>query len=267
MAEVTIVDNASPCFDAAALRAEFPWVRFIANPANLGFAAANNIGIKRSSGDYVLLLNPDTRVPNGTLAAITDYLDQDPSVGAVTCRVNLTDGKLDPACHRGFPTPWASLTYFAGLEKRFPNSRLFGRYHMTWCRRMRHTKLTRPAAASSLVRRKVIEQVGLLDEAFFMYGEDLDWAKRIKEAGWRIMFSPSVSITHLKGQASGIKETCASTDAICRDDRARTFHAFYDAMRIFYRKHYWRWYLMPVNWGVMLAISLQELLKRRHLKV
>jgi GT2 family glycosyltransferase len=264
---VTVVDNASPGFDAKALLAEFPWIQLVVNTDNLGFAAANNIGIRRSAGEYILLLNPDTRVPNNALAAMLDYMNRNPMVGAATCRVNLANGSLDPACHRGFPTPWASLTYFLGLEALLPRSRLFGRYHMTWQPPSVPHEIDSPSGCFFLVRRSVIEQVGLLDETFFMYGEDLDWAKRIKEAGWRVMFNPAASITHLKGQASGIKDDCAPDNAVCRSDRERAFHAFYDAMRVFYRKHYQRRYWAPIGWGVMLAINLQERLKRRRLKV
>lgn len=265
--QVIMVDNATPGFDAASFQQRFPWVELIAAEQNRGFSAGNNLGIRQATGEYVLLLNPDTRVTTRALFLMVEYLELNPGIGAATCRVNLANGKLDPACHRGFPTPWASLTYFLKLDRVFPRSRVFGRYHLTWLALDTAHEIDSPSGCFFIVRRKVIDQVGLLDEAYFLYGEDLDWAKRIRDVGWKIMFNPAMSITHLKGQVSGIKETSGMAGAISRTDQERAFSAFYAAMRIFYRKHYWRRYFLPVNWGVMLSISIQQCIRRYRLKV
>jgi len=265
--EVILVDNATPGFDDRSFRSRFPWVRLVSSRQNRGFASGCNLGIDRSSTEYVLLLNPDTRVPAGTLSSMLEYLDASSDVGAATCRVNLADGNLDPACHRGFPTPWASLTYLLRLERLFPRSRLLGQYHMTWLPLDQIHEIDSPSGCFFLVRRKAIEQVGHLDEEYFMYGEDLDWAKRIKSAGWKIVFNPGVCIVHLKGMVSGIKESSSDRSTSSLADRQRAYHAFYDAMRIFYRKHYQSRNPFFVTWLVMLATSFRERLGARRLRV
>lgn len=267
LAEVILVDNGSPGFSADEFRNSFPWVDLIANGENLGFAAGNNLGIRVSKGKYVLFLNPDTLVPRDVVPTMIRYMEAAPDVGAATCRVNLGDGCLDPACHRGFPTPWASLTYFLELDRLFPRSRLFGRYHLTFEDLNTAHEIDAPSGCFFLVRRSVIEVVGLLDETFFMYGEDVDWAVRIKQAGWKVIYYPGVSITHLKGVASGIKQQTAATSLASRADRLRAHHAFYEAMRIFYRKHYRSRYPVLVSWLVSATVNLKEKLSRRSLNV
>ncbi|OYD14434.1 hypothetical protein CH330_08705 [candidate division WOR-3 bacterium JGI_Cruoil_03_51_56] len=256
--EVILVDNGTPSFSANELQSKFRWVHIIACSENRGFAAGCNIGIRDSQGEYLLLLNPDTRIPKGTLRTMADYMAANPDVGAATCRVNLSNGSLDPACHRGFPTPWASLCYFLGLEKLLPMSRLFGRYHLTYEDLEMAHEIDAPSGCFFIVRRSVVETVGLLDEEFFLYGEDIDWAMRIKEAGWKIMFNPAVSIVHLKGMASGIKLQTTNSINSLHSERERAYHAFFEAMRIFYRKHYRSRYPFFVGWLVSAAISIRE---------
>ncbi len=228
-------------------------LKTIYNKENLGFAKANNIGIKASSGRYILLLNSDTIVFPDTLVSMIQFIDTKPEVGVATCRVELPDGRLDPACHRGFPTPWASLTYFLGLEKLFSQSRLFGQYHLGFLPMDKAHEIDSPTGAFYLVRRKVIESVGLLDEDYFMYGEDLDWSYRIKQAGWKVMYYPYVKIIHLKKQSGRAKD-----DGEIKEE---TDKYFYETMKTFYQKHYARKYPAIINYLVMLAIETRKRLK------
>lgn len=267
LVEVVLVNNAYAQFARRQLAIEHPHVRFIDAERNSGFAAGNNIGIRLARCQYVLLLNPDTTVRAGTLAEMLTFMDAHPEVGAATCRVVLGDGRLDEACHRGFPTPWASLTYYLGLDRILPASRLFGQYHLTFRDLDTTHEIDSPSGCFFLVRREVINQVGALDEQFFLYGEDIDWAFRIKQAGWRIVYHPQVSITHLKGMSSGIKVRSAARSASSIETRLRAHRAFYDAMRIFYRKHLQQRYPALISAIVYAGITVRERLSRRHLQV
>lgn len=230
---VIVVDNASTDGSADMVRAEFPSVTVIANATNDGFGAANNtgfraLGFEQGRGDesprYALALNPDTVLPPDALAEMIAYMDADPKIGAAGPKLVMLDGKLDLACRRSFPTPKISLYRMLGLSKLFPTSRRFGRYNLTYLDPDIETEVDSVVGAFMLVRRECIQRVGLFDEIFWMYGEDLDWAYRIKQAGWKVMYNPRVKVTHVKRAAS-------------RQSR-RAQHEFYRAMLIFYRKHY-----------------------------
>lgn len=199
--EVIVCDNGSSDGSVEMIRTEFPRVILIENRKNLGFAAGNNPGIRRAKGRYVLLLNTDTEVPKDTLRVMLRYMDDHPEVGVSTCKLLLSDGSMDPACHRGFPTPWAAFTYMSKLERLFPKTRLFGEYHQGYKDLATIHEVDCIVGAFFLVRRDVIASVGLLDEDYFMYGEDIDWCYRIRKAGWPIMFNPTVTILHKKKQS------------------------------------------------------------------
>lgn len=231
--QVIVVDNASTDGSADMVRQEFPSVTVIANATNDGFGAANNtgfraLGFEQGGGDesprYALALNPDTVLPPDALAEMIAYMDADPKIGAAGPKLVMLDGKLDLACRRSFPTPKISLYRMLGLSKLFPTSRRFGRYNLTYLDPDIETEVDSVVGAFMLVRRECIQRVGLFDEIFWMYGEDLDWAYRIKQAGWKVMYNPRVKVTHVKRAAS-------------RQSR-RAQHEFYRAMLIFYRKHY-----------------------------
>ena len=230
---VVVVDNASDDGSAGMVRAEFPDVLVIANAENTGYPHANNQGLRalgfdQGCGDdaprYALALNPDTVVPPDALGAMVAYMDADPALGAAGPKLVLLNGELDLACRRSFPTPEISFYRMVGLSKLFPRSRRFGRYNMTYLDPDIETEVDSVVGAFMLVRRAALQQVGLFDDVFFMYGEDLDWAYRIKQAGWTIKYNPRVRVTHVKRAASR------------QSRRAQT--EFYRAMLIFYRKHY-----------------------------
>lgn len=230
---VVVVDNASSDGSAGMVRQEFPDVQLIASPDNDGFPRANNkglrlLGFERGCGDsaprYALILNPDTVLPPNALRDMLVYMDAAPAIGIAGPKLVMLDGNLDLACRRSFPSPEISFYRMVGLSKLFPKSRRFGRYNMTYLDPNIETEVDSVVGAFMLVRCEAIRQVGLFDDTFFMYGEDLDWAYRIKQAGWTVMYNPAVTVTHVKRAASR------------QSKRAK--REFYRAMLIFYRKHY-----------------------------
>lgn len=254
---VYVVDNASTDGSAAMVRAEFPQARVIESPVNGGFAYANNLGLKALGFPpeggvveaphrlprYVLLLNPDTVLPPGALAEMMAFMDARPSAGVVGPKLVRPDGSLDFACRRSFPTPEISFWRMTGLSRLFPRSRRFGRYNMTYLDPDTLTQVDSVVGAFMWVRREAILQVGLLDEAFWMYGEDLDWAKRIKDAGWEVWYNPAVTVLHVKEAASR------------KSRRAR--EEFYRAMVIFYRKHYAATTPFWLHWLILGGIAIK----------
>jgi len=247
--EVIVVDNASE--DGSVEVVKSLNIHLITNKVNVGFAAANNQGIQRTKSKYILLLNTDCEATHQAITESLKFLDSHPEVGCMSCKLVLSDGTIDPACHRGFPSPWASLTYFLGLEKLFPASRIFGQYHQGYKPMGEIHDIDCISGAFFLLRREVIEQVGLLDKAFFMYGEDIDWCFRIRKAGYRIQFYPHVSVVHQKHQ-SGLAHADSQL-------RFNTQKHFYDAMKLFYNKHYRRRYGWIISSLVLFGIKLRSL--------
>lgn len=245
--DVCVVDNASSDGSADMVRAEFPQARLIESPVNGGFSYANNLGLSaygfgaiteqaqndtdfsspgESSGTpgYALLLNPDTLLPPEGLAMMLSFMAEHPDAGVAGPKLVLEDGSLDLACRRSFPTPQVAMYRMMGLSKLFPRHPRFGRYNLTYLDPDQVAQVDSVVGAFMLVRGEAIQQVGLLDEDFFMYGEDLDWAYRITQAGWKVYYNPAVTVLHVKRAAS-------------RHSR-RAAREFYRAMRIFYDKHY-----------------------------
>jgi hypothetical protein len=232
---VVVVDNASPDNSGAMVTTEFPQAILIANPVNSGFAVANNLGLRQvgfnnegspqaDAPGFALLLNPDTILPPTALADMLAFMKAHPEAGAAGPRLVRPDGSLDLACRRAFPTPEVSFYRMVGLSKLFPHSRRFGRYNMTFVDPDELIEVDSVVGAFMLVRREAITQAGLLDETYFMYGEDLDWAYQIKAHGWKIYYNPAVTVTHVK-RASSRRSPKAQVE-------------FYRAMNIFYRKFY-----------------------------
>ncbi|MEM7032975.1 MAG: glycosyltransferase family 2 protein [Chloroflexota bacterium] len=232
--KVCVVDNASHDDSVTMVGTTFPKVTVIASDKNEGFSTANNHGLRHfgygqktdNLPRYALLLNPDTKLPADALSAMITYMDNTPDAGAAGPKLVLLDGSLDLACRRSFPTPEISFYHMTGLSKLFPRHPKFARYNMTHLSPDQLTEVDSVVGAFMMVRTEAILTSGLMDETYFMYGEDLDWAYNIKAQGWKIYYNPAISVLHVKRAASR------------RSSKAQV--EFYRAMEIFYRKHYER---------------------------
>jgi len=242
-AEVLVVDNASRDSSAQMVENKFPWVQLMANRVNRGFSGANNQAIKAARGRYVLLINPDTLAREDTVESMIKFMDNHPRVGAAGCKILNSDGTLQLSCRRSFPTPWVALSKLLGLGRIFPRSRIFGRYNLTYLDPQQMAPVDALSGSFMFLRRETLQEVGLLDEEYFMYGEDLDLCYRIKQAGWDIFYVPDTQIIHFKGK---------STEA-----SASTVLDFYRAMHIFVRKHLRRRYLFFLHWFLVMGIAVR----------
>lgn len=207
--------------------------KIIENTKNLGFAAGNNIGIRAAQGRYILLLNPDTKIAPDTLQVMLDFMQARPDVGIAGCKLIKPDGTLDLACRRSFPNPWNSFLRLSGISNRS--------YNLMDYDENLEMEVDSVVGAFLLIRKSLIDRIGLLDERFFMYGEDLDWCWRCKEAGFKVWYYPKTTVIHRKGSSS-------------RKSPFRMLKAFHDSMWIFYKKHQAGRYPAIFNWLVFLGI-------------
>ncbi len=249
--EVIVVDNGSTDETPEWLR-EQKEIQLLELPKNTGFAVGNNEGLKKAHGKYVLLLNSDAYLKDKTdFNELIQFLEQEKKRGALTVKLMLPGHLMDKACHRGFPTPFNSMSYFVGLEtltKHTPFAHFFGGYHQTWKKLDTIHEIDCPSAAFFLVKKKVMDEVGGFDSDYFFYAEDIDLCYRIKESGYSIWFYPAFQALHLKGQ-SGIKSEAKET-------RKTSKYYFYSSMLMFYEKHYAKKHGVAVNWLVEFAIKL-----------
>lgn len=240
--EIIIVDNASKDETLKFVEATYPGVKLIRNQENVGFAQATNQGMQASSGKYILWLNTDTVLRPDSLVQLTQFMAEHPKVGIVGPKVLNGDGTIQNQCRRGFPTPWASLTYFSGLSKLFPRSQFFAGYLLTYLDENEANEVDAVSGCCLLARREVLTQVGLIDGRYHSYGEDLDFCAEAKKAGWQVFFYPGAQITHYGGQGgSGVKPY-------------NSIYQFYRAMLLFYRKQMAPDYFFLFNWLVEGAI-------------
>lgn len=224
-AEVIVVDNASTDNSISYLRPKFPQVIFIENSTNVGFARGCNMGVSKSSGDAVLFLNPDTIIAEDTLQVCLRFLDTHADAGALGVRMIDGSGRFLKESKRAFPSPLTSLFKLTGLARLFPHSPLFARYHLGHLNAQQNHEVDVLAGAFLLVRRTVLEKVGLFDETFFMYGEDVDLSYRIQKAGYKNYYIAETEIIHFKGEST-------------RRGSLNYVRLFYGAMSLFVRKHY-----------------------------
>ena len=243
--EVFVVDNHSDDDSVETVRSHYPWVRLIENQENMGFSRANNIAIREARGEYVLLLNPDTIVEEATLREVLRFMEEHPKAGGAGVMMHNVDGSLAPESRRALPTPWVSCLKMLGFTKRYYMS------HLPWDQPGRIEVIS---GAFCFLRKKALDEVGLLDEDFFMYGEDIDLSYRLMKGGWENWYLP-YPITHFKGKST-------------QKSDYRYVHIFYKAMLIFFRKHYSHlslFYALPVKMAIYFraAIALTDILRKK----
>jgi GT2 family glycosyltransferase len=242
-AEVFLIDNDSADGSAEMVATDFPQVRLIANKSNRGFAAANNQALDVVLGQFVLLLNPDTEVHAGALSDLLAFMGTHPRAAIVAPQLLNSDGSIQRSC-RQFPTFLGMLYELMGLSKFFPDKPLFRQYKMLDWQHDDERQVDQPEGACLLVRKAVIDQVGKLDEGFFMLFEEVDWCYRIKQAGWEIWFTPEAKVTHHYGQS--IKQV-----------KAKMILSSHRGLYRFWRKHYRgkRWYLDGIAYSGLMALA------------
>lgn len=243
--EVLVVDNASSDGTVAYLREKFPEIVLIGNNENIGFSRANNMAIRQSKGEYVLLLNPDTIVGENVLDGCVAFLDSRPEAGATGVAMLKDDGGFAWESRRGLPTPFTSFCKMSGLCALFPRSRRFGRYYMRYLDEHETNRIDVVSGAFCMVRRVALDKIGLLDEDFFMYGEDIDLSYRLLQGGYENYYQP-LQILHYKGEST-------------HKSSFRYVHVFYKAMLIFFDKHYRR-YNRCLTPAIQLAVFVRGFL-------
>lgn len=272
--EIIVVDNASTDGSVETARESIKSITsttsitgfVIRNKKNLGFAAGNNVGVKKTSGRYVLFLNPDTVLSRTVIKKVLSFMEKREDVAVASPKLELPTGQLDEASHRGFPTPWNAFCHFSGLRKIFPRNKIFAGYTVGWLldKKTSH-EIDSVSGAFFFVRRKAAEEVSWWDEDYFWYGDELDFCYRLKEKKWKIFFLPQVKVLHYRGVASGIKGHSRSISTATRETKLRSARASIEAMRIFYRKHYQDKYSSLVAWVVFLGMwLLAQIRLRRH---
>lgn len=224
VAQIVVVDNASADGTVEMVRGEFPSVNLIANSANRGFAAGSNQALRAGEAPFALLLNPDTEVRANALRALLDVFEQETSAGAAAPQLLLPDGSIQRSC-RSFPDPGAVLSDALGLARLFRRSRTFGRYRLTYWDHDSRREVDQPMASALALRRAALEEVGLFDESFPLYFNDVDLCYRLRQAGWRIIFEPAAKVTHHHGSST-------------RQVRRAAVRESHRALIRFYRKHY-----------------------------
>ena len=266
--ELSVVDNHSndgsqETLQGYAKKTKFKKFYLTFNDDNVGFAKGNNVGLEPTDGEYILFLNNDTIVNDKVFPHMLKFLKEHPDCGAATCKLNLRNGGIDDASHRGFPTPWNGFCHFFGLEKLFPKSKFFASYSMTYVKDMESThEVDAMAGAFMIMPRTVGEKVGWWDDTFFLYGEDIDFCYRIKKLGRKIYYIPEVSIIHLKGATMGIRKESQDITTAQKSQKIKSTNARFDAMKIFYKKHYMNKY---PKWLTNLIFWQVENMRRKNL--
>ena len=235
---VHVVDNASDDGTPAMVESEFPWVRLHVLEENVGFSAANNLVLRSTDGPFALLLNPDTKVLEGALDHMLDALEARSDVGLAGCRLVRPDGTFDHAAKRGFPTPLSALAHFTGVGRGATAGRRLAQYRAPELGEHDSGEVDAVNGAFMLARREAVDEVGLLDEGYWLYMEDLDWCYRFKRAGWRVWYDGSVSVVHVKGGSSEGHRP------------PRQNIAFHRGMGRFYRKFYAREHPLLAPWSM-----------------
>jgi len=279
--QIIVVDNASSDGSAEAVKGRWKIatppkyeilagrndevIELIENKENLGFSVGNNVGVKKAKAPVLLFLNPDTEVVNGAIGKSLEFLLSNPDIGAVGCRVELPDGKLDYSSHRGFPTPWNSFTYFSGLAKIFPHSPIFAGYTASFLDIKTTHEIDSVTGAFLMVRKIAGDQIGWWDEDYFWNGEDIEFCFSLKEKGWKIFFYPEAKIIHFKGSSSGLWSSSALK--VEKEKMLSAAAHASSAMRIFYIKHYYKKYPTILRDFILLGIKSLEHYRKTKIRL
>ncbi len=259
--EIIIPDNGSNDGSVQMVEKEFPWVKSVIRISeNVGFAAGNNKARPYVQGEYVLFLNSDTIVYRNTLKEMISFMDNNPDVGASTCKLVLMNGELDKDARRSFVTPWIGLVHvFLKLDRIYPKSRLFSQYWYGYISPDKTHEVDALQGAFFLTRKKVLESVGWFDEDYFLDAEDIDLSWKIKEAGWKIMYYPKVKILHIKGATKGKnKETNKN---ISFKEKIKYRMSGVNSMELFVRKRIWNKYPLPLMLIVLFGIRALKIIR------
>jgi GT2 family glycosyltransferase len=243
--EVIVVDNGSQDGTCAMLAAEFPTVQCIVNPTNLGYTRPMNQALRQARGRYLMQLNADTLVQPGAFDALLSFLDARPQAGIASPKVLNRDGSLQRQCRRSAARPWDVITYFSGLSRLFPRSRLFGRYLLTYRGDDETFEVEAVSGSCMAIRRAVVDAIGYLDETYFAYQEDADFCFRARQAGWQVWYYPGAVITHFGGQSG-------STHQLYRG-----IYHWHRSYLIYYRKHIAPQTFFLVNAGMYAAMAFK----------
>ena len=256
--EIIVVDNHSEDGTVEMLRETYPQVRVVENAGNEGYTRPMNQALKLGSGKYLVQLNPDTLVNPGAFDCLVEFLDTHPEAGIATPKVLNRDGSLQKQCRRSAARPWDAITYFSGLSKRYPRSKVFARYLMTYLDENEVNEVEAVSGSCMFIRRAVVAQIGYLDEMYFAYQEDTDFCFRARQAGWKIYYVPQAEIIHFGGQGGS---------------KVEVYHSIYQWHRsyyLYYRTHLARDYFFLLNWmfyagmGVKLLLNLAATFLRKE---
>jgi GT2 family glycosyltransferase len=245
--EIIYVDNHSSDSSVEQISTDFPSILVIKNDENLGYSKANNQALRLARGSYLLLLNPDTLVGETSLQVLVDYLDSQPQTGIAGPKVLNADGSFQAHCKRGEARPWEVLCYFLGLSRLFPRHPLFSGYLQSFLDEDAINDVPAISGSCMLIRRQVIDQIGLLDEAFFAYQEDTDYCVRARQAGWKVTYVPDAKIIHYGGKGG------------TRVAPFKTIFEWHRSYYLYYRKHLAHQYFFLLNWFIY-CLMLMKLL-------
>lgn len=241
--EIFVVDNNSTDGSPVFVKENYPYVNLIKNAENLGFSKANNMALRKAAGKYIILLNSDTVVEPSAVSLMMDFLEKHPEAGMAGPKLLNTDGTVQLACRRSIPNPKVAFYRITGLSKILPNNKEFAKYNLTFKSPEELQEVEAISGACMMIKKKAMDEIGLLDEDFFMYGEDLDWCYRLGKKGWKIYYIPNARVIH-RHRASSKKR------------RFESILNFYQAMYIFYKKHFSNKKNFIMNFFVIIGIGL-----------
>ncbi len=241
--EVVVVDNGSSDGSLEMLDNDYPWVHQIRNNHNRGYTLPMNQALRAARGEFLVQLNPDTLPHQRAFNTLHEFMQSNPQAGICTPKVLNRDGSLQMQCRRSAARPWDVITYFSGLNRRFPHNPRFGRYLLTYLPEDETAEVEAVSGSCMVIRRAVVDQIGYLDEAFFAYQEDADFCFRARQAGWKIYYYPHSQITHFGGMGGS------------RNQPYRGIYEWHRSYYLYYRKHLTRDYFFLVNGLMYLAIA------------